>query len=407
MNTTENTIPSGFARMGRAGTVLAIIGIVGLGIGFVMMQSDPVKLKYLFQSYLYGWVLAMLLSLGCYGFMLLHYMSRGSWGKVVIRLFEAGAKCLPLMLLLFVPLLIWAKVLYPWANPDLVYGNAALGIKADATLLHRAAYMNVTMFAIRTIAYFGIWIGFTAILTRQSIRQDETGDERLAVFRQKMSAFGFLIYILTTTLAFTDWIMSMDTHWFSTIYGFWFVDFQGLATIAFVSLIVCRYKMAHKEPYNTLVNPQLTRDLGNLMLTLTMIWAYFSLSQWIIQWSGNLPEEITFYLRRNAGTFLLVGAANIIFSFFVPFVLLLSGHTKRTPALLAGVSVLVLAMRIVDIFWVVIPASRHPIMVLPTDAAGVLFAVGAFLTAFSFAVKQVAIIPRHDELLTQEVVAHG
>src|SRR5207249_2368241 len=157
--------------------------------------------------------------------------------------------------------------------------------------------------------------------------------------------------VATSTLAFTDWIMSLDSHWFSTIYGFWFVDFQGLTTIAFVSLIVCRQKMAHREPYATLINQQVTRDLGNLMLTLTMIWAYFSLSQWIIQWSGNLPEEITFYLRRNSGTFLLVGASNIILSFFVPFTILLSGNTKRTPLYLASVSVLVLLMRLVDIFW--------------------------------------------------------
>jgi len=407
MMTPENTAPTGYARLGMSGAAFAILGIFGLAAGAVSAHNDPGLLKNVFQSYLYGWVVAMLLCLGCYGFMLVHYMSRGSWGKPVIRLFEAGAKTLPLMLLLFVPLLVWPGALYPWANPDLVHGNAALGIKADATLLHRAPYMNPAMFAFRTLAYFGIWALFTTILTNLSLRQDKTGDEGLADFRQKMSTFGFVIYVVTSTLAFTDWVMSLDTHWFSTLHGFWFVDFQGLAAIAFVSLIVCRYKMAHQEPYDSLVDQQVTRDLGNLLLTLTMIWGYFSLSQWIIMWSGNLPEEIAFYLRRNSGTFLLIGAANILFSFFAPFVMLLSGNTKRTPQLLAMVSILVLIMRLVDIFWIVVPVTRHPIQFLLTDAAGAVFAIGAFLAGFSYLVRQVAIIPRHEPVIAQEAAAHG
>jgi hypothetical protein len=406
MNTTENVVPSGFERLGRVGAVLGVIGLLGIIVGIATAQGDPGRLKNVLQSYLYGWVLAMLLSLGCYGFMLLHYMSRGSWGKPVIRMFEAGAKALPIMFVLFLPILIWHKAIYPWADPNLVFGNAALGIHPDEVLRHRAGYMNITMFAFRTIVYFGIWFITTSVLTRLSVRQDHTGDVSLANYRQKMSAYAFLIFVVTSTLAFTDWIMSLDSHWFSTIYGFWFVDFMGLATIAFVSLIVCRFKMAHRAPYEYLVDSQLTRDLGNLMLTLTMIWAYFSLSQWLIIWSGNLPEEITFYLHRNSGAFLLVGAVNIVLSFFVPFVLLLSGHTKRSPALLASVASLILIMRVVDIFWVVVPVTRHPIAPIPTDIAGALLAVGVFLAAFIYMLRQAPIIPNHGELLTQEVVAH-
>ncbi len=407
MMTTANTAPPGFARLGIVGTILAVLGLIILGITFAGAQGHPDLIKNLLQSYLYGWVLAMLLSLGCYGFMLLHYLSRGSWGIPVLRLFEAGAKCLPLLFLLFIPVLLGCKFLYPWTNHDLVYGNAALGMKPDEILLHRANYMSPLWFGARTAGYFAIWSFFTFLLTRQSVRQDETGDGRLEIFRQKVSAVAFVIYFVTVSLAFTDWIMSLDSHWFSTIYGFWFVDFQGLAAIAFVSLIVCTHKISHKEPYNTLITQQVTRDLGNLMLTLTMIWAYFSLSQWLIIWSGNLPEEITFYLRRNSGTFLLVGAANIILSFFVPFLALLSGNTKRSPRLLAAVAVLVLIMRVVDIFWVVIPTSRHPIMPLLSDAGGALFAVGAFLAVFSYCVRQVAIVPRHSTAIGQEAAAHG
>jgi len=385
--------------MGQFGAAIGVVGLLLLVVGVLTAHSDPAILKNVMQSYLYGWVLAMLLCLGCYGWMLIHYMSKGSWGKPVLRLFEAGAKSLPIMFILFLPMIFFCHAIYPWANPDLV--------KVDATLQHRAAYLNPTMFGLRTLAYFGIWTMFTVILTGLSKRQDETGDVRLADYRQKMSAFGFLIYVVTATLAFTDWIMSLDTHWFSTIYGFWFVDFQGLATISFVALIICRNKLARQEPYDTLVTLQVTRDIGNFMLVLTMVWAYFSLSQWIIVWSGNLPEEITFYLRRNAGAFLLVGAANIIFSFFAPFVILLSGRTKRTPALLAGVATMILIMRFVDIFWVVVPVTRHPIAPLWTDAAGAMFAIGVFLAGFSYFVRQSPLVPQHDELVLTEAASHG
>jgi hypothetical protein len=407
MITGDNTAPAGFARLGQVGTVLGAIGLIGLGIGLAVAHGDPDRIKNIMQAYLFGWVLAMLLCLGCYGFMLLHYMTRGSWGRPVIRMFEAGAKTMPLMFLLYVPLLIWAKYLYPWANLDLVNGNAALGIHADVTLQHRAGYENVTMVAFRTLVYFLIWYVTAIVLIRMSIRHDATGNERDAVRRQKMASYAFLVYVFSATMAFTDWIMSLDTHWFSTIYGLWFVDFQGLAALSFVSLIVCRYKMAHREPYATLVTPQVTRDIGNLLLTLVMVWAYFSVSQWIIIWSGNLPEEVAFYLQRNSGTFLLVGAADILFSFFLPFVMLLSGKTKRYPQMLATVSVLLLVMRVVDIFWVVIPVTRHPIAPIPADVAGALFLVGAFLAGFAYFIKQAAIIPRNDAPNVLEVAAHG
>ena len=182
MITTENAPPPpGLARLGQTGTLIAVVGFVLLAIGLLTTHNDPAALKNLMQSYLYGWVLAMLPSLGCYGFMLLHFMSRGSWGKPVIRLFEAGAKTLPVMLVLFLPVIIFSNVIYPWANPGLV--------KMDATLQHRAAYLNPTMFAIRTFGYFGVWGLFTYILTNLSKRQDETGDVSLAVYRQKHRVF--------------------------------------------------------------------------------------------------------------------------------------------------------------------------------------------------------------------------
>jgi len=406
MTATATAAPVGITRLGQVGAAIGVLGLAGLAFGIAGAHGDREIIKNVLQSYLYGWVMAMLVALGCFGLMLLQYMTRGSWARPVIRLFEAGAKTLPLMFVLYLPMLIWSRYIYPWANPALVYGDAAHGIKADATLLHRAGYMNVTTVLIRTVIYFVIWSMFTFILAQNAKRQDETGDLKLAMFRQKMSSYGFVIYVVTITLAFTDWIMSLDTHWFSTIYGLWFMIFQGLAAMAFIGLFISRQKLAHKEPYATLVTPQVTRDIGNMLLTLTMFWAYFSVSQWIIIWSGNLPEEITFYLRRNQGTFLAVGALNIIFSFFAPFLLLLSSRNKRTAGRLGLICFMVIVMRFVDIFWIVVPVTRHPIQLIPTDVAGAAFAIGAFLAAFGYYATQSPILPQPEEPLVLEA-AHG
>lgn len=388
MNTNINRNAASFSGIGRLGGVLGVLGLLIIGAAYVMGMKDPAQIHSVMQSYLYGWIFAMLFSLGCYGFMLLHYMVKGSWGKPIVRMFEAGAKSLPVMGLLYIPVLLNYHILYP------------------APPAHRAAWMSVGFFAIRTVIYFGIWGMFTAVLTHLSRQQDETGDVALIAQRQKIAAAGFLIFVLSITFAFTDWVMALDAHWFSTIYGVWFMDFMGLTTLSFTALLATRFRMNGQDPYHSEVSKQVTRDWGNLLLMLTMLWAYFSLSQFLIIWSGNLPEEVRYYLTRNAGAFLFVGAFDIVFSFFVPFLCLLNVNTSRTPSLLTVICVLILVMRVIDLFWVVMPTAGR-VNVIPSDAGAILFHLGLFLGVFSFWMSKNRFIPLHDAVTTQEVLAHG
>ena len=393
--TQSQTDYSFFIKIGKSGFVLAIIGLLLFAVGGMM----HLEAKTILQSYLFGWIFGMLFTMGCYGFMLMYYMTRAAWGKTTIRLLESGARLLPLMLVLFVPILIWHAQLYPWADPA--------KIKTEEILRWRGWWMNDIAWVIRTIAYFGLWSGFTYYLSDLSRKQDVSQDFRLEKWRQKVSTVGFLTFMITMTLAFTDWVMSLDVHWFSTIYGPWFVVFSGLAGISLCSVIVNYQKIAKIEPYATLVTKDTIRDLGNLTLMLTMLWAYFSLSQWLIIWSGNLPEETHFYLLRNKDAFLFVGAFNIVFSFFVPFLTLLSGRTKRTPQLMLGVSCWLLFMRVIDLFWVVIPATRYPVPVI-TDLAGILVVMGLWLAFHSSVVRQARLIPNHEiSVGAQEVLQNA
>lgn len=356
-----------------------------------------------FQGYLYAYIVWVGLTLGCQGLMLLQYVVKANWGVPVIRLLESGARCILLMAVLFIPILlaVWMGELYPWAN-------AAIA-REDKLIQAKAAYLNPGFFTIRAVLYFVIW-GFLAYRTSGWSRaQDKSGDATLTQKRTDLAAFGMLVHVITVTFAFTDWVMSLDPHWFSTIYGVWFVVGQSLAGIAFVTLIAVRKR--GQEPYIQLVDPQLTKDLGNLMLALTMLWGYTTLSQYLIIWSANLPEEITYFLRRNELFWQPLGVVVLVGQFFAPFLMLLSGRTKRTPDYLIGVASLVLVMRLLDLFWNIMRfyGTNNP-TVYAIGIIGVVV-VGSlwYFLGFDAQRKQAPLLPQYDirEVPASEAVHHA
>lgn len=385
---------------------------LGAGIVFaiVLLLTLPANPKQFYQSYFYGWVFWLTFTMGCFGWQLLHNIIRGSWGRPVIRIWEAGAKMLPVMFLLYIPILIGQHHLYPWAD--------AARVQADPKLLHRAGYMNPTYVAARTIVYFGFWSFIAYFLASLAVLQDRTGDLKYDQLRVNTAAPVFVLFVLSATFAFTDWVMSLDAHWYSTIYGFWFLDMCGLTAMAFTALLVSRQRMARQEPYITTIDNNVSRDLGNLMLTTTMVWAYFSISQYLITWSGNLPDEITYFVQRNAGNVKVVSCFLILFSFFVPFLLLLSGRNKRTPLHLILITLLILAVRVVDIWWVVVPAfnninapgNLHTGLFTQlnwTQPVALLAIGGIWLFGFFTFLKQSPLTPEPPAAAAEEVLAHG
>ena len=347
------------------------LGIGGLAallavVGYVMSPEQ------FFRSYLTAYLFWIALPLGAFGFVCLQHMTGGGWGLAVRRILESAAATMPLMLLLFLPLVFGIDMLYPWARPE--------EVAADPLLQHKAPYLNVPFFLARTAGYFALWLAGITLLNRFSRRQDAEGAAAVSRPMQLLSGAGLPLYGLTVTFAAIDWAMTLEPHWFSTIYGMMFVAGQGLATLAFA--IVALRLLYDLSPLREVVRRQNFHDLGNLQLAFVMLWAYMSYSQYLIIWSGNLPEEITWYLHRGEGGWELVGMALIVLHFAIPFLVLLSRRSKRSPAILAAVSLGILALRYIDIFWLTVPAFSPGRLTAHWLDLALLVAIGGFWVAF-------------------------
>ncbi len=374
--------------------VSLIVGIAGLTLCLVGAWFSR---QQFFQSYLFAYVFWLGIALGCLGIVMLHNLSGGAWGAIIRRPLESAMKTLPLMALLYVPLLFGLHSLYEWARPE--------ALAHDASLRHKAAYLNVPFFVTRAAFYFALWSGAAFFLARWSDRGDRSDDSRLIARQRMASAPGLLLYGFTVTCASIDWTMSLEPHWYSTIYGVHFFGGHVLAGFAFTILVTV--VLARQAHVAAIVTPSHFRDLGNLLLAFVMLWAYFAYSQWIIIWSGNLPEEISWYLSRNRGGWQWIVIALVICHFILPFLLLLSRKVKRPVPALAGVAGAIVIMRMIDIFWYTAPAF-HPgrLTIHWMDIAAPVGLGGIWLAAFTWYLRHGPLQPRQDSH-APEVMNHG
>lgn len=281
----------------------------------------------LFRSYLFAYLVVLGIGLGSLGFLLLHSLVGGAWGKASRGVLQACADTLPWLGGLFIPILVGLKSIYPWTD-------AAHLISESASASHKHVYFMIPFFVLRAVAYFSTWIW----LARREKRQ--AGG----------AGWGLLLFVLTASFASFDWIMSLEPHWSSSIYGAMLIVGNGLSTLAFTVLV-----LAWGVPKATAITEDTAHDLGNLMLAFVMLWAYMGLSQYLIIWSANLPEEIGWYLARQKGGWQVVAILLILFQFTLPFLLLLARKRKRKLQSLARVAALILALRVVDLFWLTVP----------------------------------------------------
>ena len=321
-----------FLLAGAAGAVVSLIGY------FV----NPAQF---FQSYLMAYMFVLGLTLGSLALGMVHQLTGGAWGVVIRRQMGAASRVLPVLTALFIPIVIGTPYLYVWTHPDIV--------NADPVLRGKHLYLNTPFFLIRAAIYFAAWNAVTYLLNKWGLEQDESGDPRYARRMQMLSGGGLLVYGLCITFASFDWLMSLEPHWFSTIYGVLIMGGQGLSALAF--LITSLVWLARRPPLRDIVLPSHFHDLANLMLAFVMLWAYFSFSQYLIIWSGNLPEEIAWYLHRLQTGWRFVAVMLVIFHFSVPFLLLLSRVVKRAPDTLVKVALAILAARLIDLFWLIAP----------------------------------------------------
>ena len=372
-------------------------GVAGLAACAVGAYLDP---GAFYQSYLFAYLFWFGIALGSLAILMLHHLVGGAWGFPIRRLLESAALTLPLLLVLFLPLLLGLGELYEWARPD--------ALAADSLLQHKSAYLNPTFFVARAAIYFAIWIGLAFFLNRWSLEQDRTDDPALARRMRDLSRFGLVLYMLTMTFAAIDWVMSIEPHWYSTIYGLIYVAGQGLAGFS-VAIIVAAL-LSRREPLAGAVTPERFGDLGGLLLAFVMFWAYVALSQFLLIWSANLPEEVTWYVRRIQGGWSWVIIFVIAFQFVLPFLLLLARRVKRTIPALAGLAGLIMLVHLIDLFWLVVPPFRQDgLSVHWLDLAAPIGIGGLWVAAFAWLLARRPLLPLHDPRAQglQEATEHG
>jgi hypothetical protein len=372
-----------------------IVGVVGSAVAVAGFATNP---EQFYKSYLLAFIYVLAFPLGSLGLLMIHNLSGGGWGMPIRRIFEASARTLPFLAILFVPVLLGMHHIFEWTHLDVVAKDPILSAKQP--------YLNEQFFYARFFIYFAIWSGLAYTLSGWSRRQDHEytpGSERK--FRL-LSGPGLILYALCATFASVDWIMSLDPHWFSTIFGLLFLIQHGLAALSFVILMLT--VLGRTEPMSHVIKPVNVHDVAKLLLAFTMIWAYFNFSQFLIIWSANLPEEIPWYLERSSHGWEYVSYGLLIGQFFLPFFLLLSRDLKRTASRVAKVAIWVLVMRYLDFFWNMGPAMHRESPILNwIDLATVVGLMGLWVALFAWQYRARPLLPVGDPYLRDALASTG
>jgi hypothetical protein len=389
MTAQDYRAPEAVGRLQQRALMAGAIGIVLCIIGLVKSPDN------FFRSYLVAFLFILGLSLGSLGILMLQHLTSGQWGIVIRRPLEAASRTLLLVALLFVPIVFGMKYLYAaWLNAP-AKGEGALSE-------FQQRYLTPHGFIVRAIIYFAVWLTLALVLNRWSKEQDVNTESRLLRRRLKMvSGPGLILYVFGIGFASIDWVMSISPHWFSTIYGFIFVAGQVISSL---SLMIAIAVMLSQTPALAgVIQPRHLSQLGKLLLAFVMLWAYFSFSQLLIIWSGNLPEEITFYKSRLYGGWGVVAVIILIFHFFVPFFLLLSRDLKYNPKILSLIAIWMIIMRFVDLYWMTRPDFTARALPTLWDIAAPLALFGLWLFVFAGQLKQQPLLPLGDPHLAEAI----
>jgi hypothetical protein len=323
-----------------------VIGGVALGLTGVGGLFDPTQF---FHSYLFAYIFWVNIAVGCLSVLCIQHMTGGRWGFAIRRVLEAGTRLLPFLALFFVPILLGRSRIYPWADPAVLHGSGALA----RAVAQKAFYFGPLFFIARVVFYFSVWSLLAFFLSRWSLELD--GGRNLKLERQvrSLAGGGLLLLGLTITFSSIDWAMSIEPQWSSAIYGMMFMVGQALAALSFVILVMVALRK--EESIREVLSTGTSHDLGTLLFAFVMLWGYIELSQFLIIWSANLPEEIPWYIKRTGGAWQGFMLLLLVLQFAIPFAMLLQRAVKRNPVFLARVALLVLVGRAFDLYWVLMP----------------------------------------------------
>ncbi len=353
----QNPVPTpariSLDKMFPSGIFLGLIGTI-IMIALIFTSHGATKTS-IAGSYLFGWIFWFGISLGSFGFLTLYHTVQGKWMLPGLRIFEAGGGPIAMivMFLLFlpisVPVLLHQHFLYVWVDPHLQ--------ATEAILKWKAPYLNATGWFIRTFIWFGSWIAISAGLIASTKRQEKSGSSKEIVLRNNWGAPALIWFFLSATFCMTDWVMSLDYRWFSTMFGLWSAIAVGIGAFSFATMIVC--SNMDRDVYKNLIGPDVTRDMGNILFVLAMLWAYTSFAQFLIIWSGNLPETNFYYVERSKFGWNAIGLVTMVGQYFIPFVALLTPRNRKIPKNLAFIAGFMLVMHLVDVYLYVMPAIRQ------------------------------------------------
>jgi hypothetical protein len=333
--------PRDTAGWQRTALTVGVLGIVGAVIALVIDRDQ------FFRSWLIGFLWIWGATIGCMAWLLVYHLTGGNWGTVTRRIFEAGTRCLPLAAVAAIPIVIGMHRLFVWSRPE---------ERAKDPYLAHHAWLNTPGFIGRMIGYFVIWFLIAWYMNKISARQDEPDPPSSPEYFGKLrgiSGISVIVVVFTLTFGAIDWSMSLDPHWYSTMWGFLFADGQALTAIALGIMTLAALKRF--SPMAEYAGPNEFHDLGNLQLAMTMVWAYFWFSQYLIIWSGNMPEETIFLIRRTSGGWEFFTLPMFFGTFVIPFCLMLSRALKRDYRRLRWLAAWVFLMRLIDLIWIVEP----------------------------------------------------
>jgi hypothetical protein len=377
-------------RRRRAG----LVGILGVILLVVALIGSPAQF---YRSYLWAYIFYLGITIGSLAWLMLQHLTGGAWGLVIRRPAEAAGRTLPLLTLLFVPLIFGISSLYPWSHAEVV--------AKDAIMKHKQVYLSIPFFLVRAAVMFAGWNLLSWLLNKWSAMEDREGPAVPQRLMPRISSMGLIFWAFSVTFLSIDWVMSLDAHWFSTMFGLLFMIGQGLSGMAF--LITVMVLLSQTRPMSEVLTPRHLHDLGKFLLACVMVWAYFSFSQWLIVWAGNLPEEIPWYLERLRGGWQYVALILIFGHFALPFALLLSRDLKRNFKLLRSIAIFVLCMRVVDVYWLVTPdASKSGLAVSWVDLAALIGLGGIWLAFFFRQLEKRPLMPINSPDLV-ETLEHG
>lgn len=389
-----------WAKLPLIGGVLAV---VGLGATLAMNGGEhPGRAMF---SYLWAFEFVLSIALGGMGVVLIDHLTRAGWSVVVRRVGETAMATLPLFVLLAVPLFtIGMHQLYPWSH------------ETDAILEKKRWFLTEPFFFGRAALYLVVWVVLSQVLYRASVRRDATADgspeqKSLTHRMWTVSAGGMALYAMTLSFAAIDWVMSLQPHWYSTIWGVYFFAGSILAFYAFSILVNLGLQKAGLV--KTAVTTEHFHDLGKYMFGFNVFWAYIAFSQFILIWYANIPEETIFYMERLEGGWEIISYALPVLHFFLPFGLLMSRHVKRNRKALGYLAVWILVVHALDLFWLILPnfgahgEGHHTphFAFTATDGLALVGMLGAFLAAYGFLLRRAKVIAVGDPRLF-ESLAH-